>query len=798
MSGVLKLLFVYILGGLTFIPLCIALAIFYVSIIKYTSSTEGNGNDTYPLLVPMDPEFKAGLLEETKGVKVEKSGEITITNQYYYHHTELVENPKLAAQLKSPSSSEQESDDSMSREKTPMMLLRSQLKSKQKFYVVLKHGNLFLYKEKEASNELLHAISLEGCFVTMWPREVYNKEEGEYCTINDGQLFTKRTCIAIFKKGVVRRSSHGQGLKFDVNLQKASTENRNRNSGSGMRDNPVKGNGEKSSVDHLIINGANQFFLYFENNMDKEDWYFKLINACQTDSSIFKNSHNSIRRSDTIDPAGFARTAHLNTRDLLLLIQNLNSTEGQLASKWFNALIGRLFLSLQQTDSLNKYLWDKIYKKLLKINKPGFLNDFKIEKVDVGNGVPFITNPKLLGLTLEGDTRIGMDLIYNGNLAVIISTKVNINLGSRFKPREVNIKISITVKSICGPLVILIKPPPSNRLWYAFQEVPTMDLDIEPVVSSSKLSYNLITNAIKSKFLDAIKESLVEPYMDDIVFFNTENEMYRGGIWDHNNSEDNSSSNINKKQDTLGAGLSRGSLDFGNGIGDMSNKIRSATYPRFERGTKDSVTSPLESRATDNLDVLRSKEINNDSTSIRSNSSLTSSNSASKGKKLLKTSISKINRWYKENVGNSSDAEEDDVIYDDNKDGFIGDSENGKSFTNTAFDFNYSQNTGSSINPTMISNRRKPVSKHVESNINKNRIQPPYIDGMLPNGGSCVEPKATQETVLPHINVTTPTFPANEMFINENVTSPHKSELVVNKNPNIIQNQFVEQDPTTG
>lgn len=54
-----------------------------------------------------------------------------------------------------------------------MFLTRSPLKSKQKFYVTLKHSNLFLYKEMNNTgnstnnNDLLHTISLKDCFVSI-------------------------------------------------------------------------------------------------------------------------------------------------------------------------------------------------------------------------------------------------------------------------------------------------------------------------------------------------------------------------------------------------------------------------------------------------------------------------------------------------------------------------------------------------------------------------------------------------------------------------------------------------------
>lgn len=84
--------------------------------------------------------------------------------------------------------------------------------------------------------------------------------------------------------------------------------------------------------------------------MDEEDWYFKLING-------YKNNADEIHRS-LLNSSISAKTAPLNTHDFFffMLIQKLNSTGDQLKSKGFNALLGRIFLSLQQIDTLNKFI----------------------------------------------------------------------------------------------------------------------------------------------------------------------------------------------------------------------------------------------------------------------------------------------------------------------------------------------------------------------------------------------------------------------------------------------------------
>lgn len=371
---------------------------------------------------------------------------------------------------------------------------------------------------------------------------------------------------------------------------------------------------------------------------------------------------------------------------MLYLIQTLNSNEGQLSTKWLNALLGRLFLGLQQTETLSLYLRERLYKKLTKINKPGFLDEFVIERVDVGNAAPAITHPELREITPEGLMTIAFQLVYKGNLSLIISTKANINLGSRFKTREVTLELAVTVKEITGPMVVMIKPPPSNRIWYSFESEPVIDLDIEPVVSTKQLSYNMVTNAIKGKFREAIKESLVMPFMDDIVFYDTKDEFYRGGIWEHNDfSQETESTDLGKSKDyekedlefnfgesktstfrreSLGV-LSdlRSSRSFGSGsdievmsVGKESDSvsIKQKTFQRVE--TFKSLLKRSGSTSSNNDSDESSQDIS-DKHDLESRPSLEPEDSKV-SKKYLNAGLKKFGRWYKDTVGDLSSTTE--------------------------------------------------------------------------------------------------------------------------------------------
>lgn len=501
--------FAYLLGGVTLIPLLL-FSFLYLHPVKQNTNEDDEENDNQNFIRPI----KAGEIEENNstGLDAYKLGWITVTTEYiessdninsltqtvtdsqegksaYSSLYKLVRN----SNTKGKDGKEKdfvEDDPNVTAAAAATATTNSGAKSgskKHRYYGVLKHGNLFLYKN-ESLKDVKHVVVLSHLIVLVWPRDLL-----------DAQVFSKYSLIAILKKDWNRKRRLLEGNEGNFTISDVADPSSNLPPPPGT------------------------FFIYTDCNIDKEDWYFALIKASKTDSS-------SISRQ--LDPNIQAKTLHFETRHMVDLIQLLYSSEGQLHTKWFNAIIGRLFLSLLQTQTMKNYLIAKIEKKLNKMKMPGFLDKFQITKVDAGTGAPLISFPTLREINPEGDLLVSFNVHYYGKIAAQLATKVNINLGSRFKTREMDVLLLMKLEKLQGPMLIRIKPPPSGRIWYAFELQPIMDINVEPIISSRQLSYNIITNSIEKKLKEAVRTSLVLPNWDDFIFYNTESEVYRGGIWD--------------------------------------------------------------------------------------------------------------------------------------------------------------------------------------------------------------------------------------------------------------------------
>lgn len=264
------------------------------------------------------------------------------------------------------------------------------------------------------------------------------------------------------------------------------------------------------------------FYLFSESQSEKEDFYFAILNNMQKSAG-----------DNPPTPQDF------DAQHIVTLVQRLHSSEDHLQTRWLNALLGRAFLAVYKTPEIEALIRQKLTKKISRVKKPDFVTKLALQKIDTGTGAPFITNPRLKDLTVNGDCTVEADVEYSGNIRVELAATVRIDLGKRLGAREVDIVLAATCKKLTGHALARFKPAPSNRVWVAFEKVPKIEMKLEPIVSSRQITYGFILRAMESKIMEVIAETIVLPFWDDIPFTHTEGEAFRGGIWkkDHTTSE---------------------------------------------------------------------------------------------------------------------------------------------------------------------------------------------------------------------------------------------------------------------
>ncbi|KAI1483431.1 hypothetical protein F4774DRAFT_426565 [Daldinia eschscholtzii] len=478
-------LLTYLFGGVTFIPLVIAVVLLHAHLTFPTrdgNTKEDDSNDPNSIVQPGDDTtaLREAQKEESKQRLLAESdtaaGYFAVCREYTPMgiNAKPIERstPVGSTTVAAPSQSVYQSmyRSIFDRKPTPNPLddnkgvSQRPKKAGNVFYVVLRHGHLMLFDDDDQL-EVRHVISLAHHDVSIYSGGDPTPE---------GELFIKRNALRLSRK------TDGKDLTRDAQVSKP-------------------------------------FYLFSENCSAKEDFYFALL----------RNQEQTFTGQNPVP-----KPQRFEVKNIISLVQKLHSSEDHLQTRWLNALIGRIFLGVYKTKDIEYFIRERITKKISRVNRPSFLNSITIQNIDTGDSAPYFMNPRLKDLSVEGECGMEADVKYNGKFRLEVAATARIDLGPRFKVREVNLVLAVVLKKLEGHAFFKIKPPPSNRIWFSFQSMPKMEMTIEPIVSSRQITYTVILRQIENRIKEVVAETLVAPFWDDIPFFNTEHKQWRGGIFE--------------------------------------------------------------------------------------------------------------------------------------------------------------------------------------------------------------------------------------------------------------------------
>ncbi|KAG8905576.1 hypothetical protein FRB99_008634 [Tulasnella sp. 403] len=488
-------LFVYVLGGLTFLPLALLAFLAFIiylsppvgdndpsKLTKHKLQTESTTADSEKVLSTLPKPLQGWIVVRRTFDEPPQDGASYVGNL-------------MRSFLDSKQSNQ---TNSTSHPRRP----------RDTFYAVLKGTVLYLY-EDEACSDCYAALQ-----VAAYDVDIYFPGQPKML---DGELFAKRNAIRL--RGKDPKSVSGMPI---ISKDTVATT----------------ADGSFPAKEATVPPITDEHFIFVKSTTIMEDWYLALIHASTCSSTSTATS--------SLDPLPSLEAA-FSPDDMAHLVRTLDQQPDPIPMRWLNALVGRVFFSLYRTSGLEANLIARLMKKIAKVPRPAFLTDISVREVNVGNTAPLFSKPMLKELTKEGDASVELGLSYKSQegehsgiritveatVTINIKDSLPLNLGNRFdlKPRTVKLVLAVILRSLEGNLLVKVKRPPSNRLWYGFTSMPKMELELLPIVSDRKIKWGLVLKPIESLLREVIQESVVLPYMDDIPFFDTDKYPRRGGIF---------------------------------------------------------------------------------------------------------------------------------------------------------------------------------------------------------------------------------------------------------------------------
>lgn len=255
----------------------------------------------------------------------------------------------------------------------------------------------------------------------------------------------------------------------------------------------------KATGDGALFEGRHTLYIYASNSSEKEDWLYALRQALNPPGQT-KRRNEQLAEAIFMERLGrYVRGPHVDT-----------------ASQWLNAIGGRIFYNLFRSKDVERFFRLKFERKSAVAPRPFFLGELKLRSVYPGQSLPMLSKGQLHAISQDGEVTASVDIFYPGGFKLTIATEVRWEI-PHLKALIVPIVMSLQVRRLSGRLLLRIKPPPSDRLWYGFYRPPVLDIDVEPVISSTAITWGVIKTGVLKHLQEELAEHALLPNMDDLT-----------------------------------------------------------------------------------------------------------------------------------------------------------------------------------------------------------------------------------------------------------------------------------------
>lgn len=248
-----------------------------------------------------------------------------------------------------------------------------------------------------------------------------------------------------------------------------------------------------------VTRNARTLFLYVSSNEEKEQWFLALRRAAGSGIPWFDRQQESAVRREY-----FTNSA-----------QQLEES-GDL--QWLNAIMSRLLFNQLHSDKIKDAIKTRFLRRLQLAPIPFFVGGVELPAIDLGNCAPLIVDGKHHYTNQSGETMASLRVKYvppfEASLAITVHAKIRLETAVTGR-WESAVTMQVRLLEFAGNLQVLLKAPPSDRLWFAFTEPPQIRLQVDTDSRTINAVRPVVRAAVERAVQEAIVDTLLVPYYSD-------------------------------------------------------------------------------------------------------------------------------------------------------------------------------------------------------------------------------------------------------------------------------------------
>ncbi|UJR31172.1 hypothetical protein I4U23_018679 [Adineta vaga] len=292
-----------------------------------------------------------------------------------------------------------------------------------------------------------------------------------------------------------------------------------------------------------------EIHLYTLTMRSKEEWFYRLQKSIsineresntessfinQIESEFYYEKHSLLEHNKSLSYP----TWHTRMKTFFQNIVQIPSKHSEKQNDDYicliNYIILRCTINFYENIHVRNYFSTKLQHELKHLKLPYYIHWIRLSHFSFDNTYPKIENMNRIWLNQNG-LWTSMNLTYQGNISIEFTIELNLiqkqinqkkmysfipiwfqslfhfhkNIQVLRKIVNTIITITINIRSINGILLINIPLPPSDRLWVGFENMPSIDFDVQHrQISSNKSQSSINTKNDLNKQLNQLQTAI--------------------------------------------------------------------------------------------------------------------------------------------------------------------------------------------------------------------------------------------------------------------------------------------------